>query len=220
MAKQHVRAVLFGAPGSGKGTQARLLADRFDVPHIGFGDLIRSEIEEKTPLGLLAKPYVDQAILAPDDLINAVLLSRFKKHDTEKGFIIEGFPRTIDQAIYLDTLTDKITIAIQLRVLDETVIARMVGRLTCKRCNFVFHEQTSPPAIPGICSVCGGRLYKRSDDREDLIRARLAAYHFMTEPLAGYYRQRGVFLPIKAELSVETVFHDTVKKMVKLGFSS
>ena len=218
MAKHKVRAVLFGPPGSGKGTQARLIADRFDVPYIGFGDLVRSEIKEKTPLGNLARPYVEQAMLAPDDLINAILLSRFKSFNPENGFVLEGFPRTTEQAGYLDKHA-KVTIAIQLRVPDETVVGRMIGRLTCKRCNFVFHEKTSPPAVPGICSVCGGKLYKRPDDREDLIRARLAAYHFMTEPLAGYYRQRGVLLPIKAELAIETVFEDIIKKMVKLGFS-
>lgn len=218
MAKNKVRAVLFGAPGSGKGTQARRIAEHFGVPYIGFGDIMRAEIKEKTPLGLLAKPYVEQAILAPDDLINAVLLSRLKGFQPEKGFVIEGFPRTIDQAVYLDKLA-RVTLAIHLRVADDVVLSRMLGRLNCKKCNFVYHEKTSPPKVAGICDLCGGKLFKRSDDREDLIKARLAAYHFMTEPLAGYYRQRGVFLPIKAELSVESVFQDVIKKMAKLGFS-
>jgi adenylate kinase len=218
MPRQKVRCVLFGAPGSGKGTQARLIAGHFKVPCIGFGDLVRAEIKDKTPLGLLAKPYVEQAMLAPDDLINAILLSRFKHFQPEKGFVIEGFPRTIDQAEYLDKLA-KVTIAIHLRVADQLVVDRMLGRLTCKKCQVVYHEKTAPPAKPGTCDACGGKLYKRPDDQEDLIRERLAAYHFMTEPLAGHYRQRGVFLPIKAELSVESVFQDVVKKMAKLGFS-
>jgi len=217
MRKKTIRAVLFGPQGCGKGTQGQLLADRFDIPLIGAGDLFRSEIAAKTQLGKLAKQYVDSGKLAPDELVNAVILSQLKKYDLSRGYILDGYPRNIEQANSMDRLS-KINLAIYIKISDAEAIRRLAGRRQCTDCKSTFHLTDAPSAKPGICSICSGPLKKRADDVEDIIRQRLAAFHFVTEPLAAYYRQQGVLLQINGEQSIQYVFADLIKKMAKLGF--
>lgn len=217
--KKPLRATLFGPQGCGKGTQGQLLADRFDIPLIGAGDMIRAEISESTSLGKLVKTYVDAGVLAPDELINAVVAHRLKQMDHPQGFILDGYPRNVEQATYLDRIAN-VSMAIQIKISDAEALRRLVGRLQCASCRQVYHLQDAPPVKPGICAVCGGKLFKRSDDTEEIISQRLAAYHFMTEPIAAYYRQRGVLLVVNGEQSIPYVFEDMVKKLTKLGFTA
>lgn len=217
MIRKKVKAVLFGPQGCGKGTQGQLLSERFDIPLIGAGDLFRAEISTKTQLGKLAKSYVDRGALAPDELVNAVIMSQLKKLDLSRGFILDGYPRNVEQASYLDRLA-KVNLAIYLKISDKEAVRRLVGRRQCKDCKFVYHLTDAPPVKPDICSLCGGPLIKRADDTEDIIRQRLAAFHFMTEPLASYYRQQGVLLTINADQTIPDVFADLIKKMARLGY--
>lgn len=216
--KKPLRVTLFGPQGCGKGTQGQLLADRFDIPLIGAGEMIRAEISEKTSLGRLVKTYVDGGVLAPDELVNAIVAHRLKQMDNPRGFILDGYPRNVEQATYLDRMA-KITMAIQVKISDTEALRRLVGRLQCHSCRQVYHETDAPPVKPGICAVCGGKLYRRSDDTQEVIKQRLAAYHFMTEPIAAYYRQRGVLLVVNGEQSIPYVFEDILKKLTKLGFT-
>ncbi len=217
MAVKKLRAVIYGPQGCGKGTQGLLLAERCDVALVGAGDLFRAEIAEETQLGKILKDYVDAGTLAPDEIVNAVMASRLKKIDTDRGFLLDGYPRNVEQATQLDRLL-KINLAICIKLSDTEAIRRLEGRLQCGRCKTVYHVTDAPPAKPGICSICGGKLKRRDDDRADAIVRRLAAYHFMTEPLGTYYRQRGVLLTVNGEQPIPYVFEDLVKKMAKLGF--
>ncbi|MFZ2804566.1 MAG: nucleoside monophosphate kinase [Patescibacteria group bacterium] len=217
--KKHIHAVLFGPQGCGKGTQGQLLAERFDIPLIGAGDLLRDEIREKTPLGAILQSYVDSGLLAPDEVVNAVLTQRMKKLDLSRGFILDGYPRNVEQAIQLDRVL-KINLAIYLKIADAEAVRRLLGRRQCVRCKTTFHLRDVPPAKPGICSVCGGKLEARADDTEEAIRKRLATFHFMTEPLVTYYRQHGAVLTVNGEQPIPYVFDDLIKKMAKLGFTS
>ncbi len=218
MIKQRIRAVLFGPQGCGKGTQGELLADRFDVPVIGSGEMFRAEITEKTHLGKIVQEYVDSGLLAPDEVVNAVVQQRLQKLDLSKGFILDGYPRNVEQATHLDRIM-KINLAIHVKISDTEAVRRLLGRRQCAKCKYVYNVTEAPPAIENVCSVCGGPIVKRADDTEDVIRRRLATFHFMTEPLASYYRQRGVLLVVNGEQSIPYVFEDLVKKMAKLGFT-
>lgn len=219
MIKKKLRAVLFGPQGCGKGTQGQLLAERFDVPFIGTGDMFRAEIEERTHMGKMLHEYVMNGLLAPDDLVHAVVTQRLKKLDLARGFILDGYPRNVEQATQLDRLV-KINLAIYLRISDAEAIRRLVGRRQCVRCRATYHVTDAPPVKSGICSVCGGKLAPREDDYEEAIQKRLATFHFMTEPLASFYRQRGVLLMVNGEQSIPYVFEELTRKMAKLGFSS
>jgi adenylate kinase len=217
MIRKRLRAVIFGPQGSGKGTQGQLLSERFGVPLIGAGDLFRAEIKEKTALGKLIEQYVTFGMLAPDELVNAIINKRLKEVAADAGFILEGYPRNVDQAESLDRLL-KITLAIQLKISDRESVRRLAGRRQCPACWTVYHITDAPPAHAGRCSLCGRALIKREDDHEDTIKQRLAAYHFITEPLAAYYRQRGVLLAVNGEQSIPFLFEELVKKTAKLGF--
>jgi len=212
-----IKAIIFGPQGSGKGTQGNLLSERLNIPIIGAGDVFRAEIAKKTKLGNLVNQYVQQGLLAPDEVVNAIIARQLKKTTLDKGFIFDGYPRNVDQAIYLGKLIT-INLAIQLKIDDEEVINRLQYRSQCSKCKTIYHDKEAPPVKPGICSVCGGKLAKRADDRPDIIAQRLKAYHFMTEPLAAYYREKGVLLVINANQSIPYVFEDVIKKMSKLGF--
>ncbi len=218
MSRKKIRAVLFGPQGCGKGTQGQLLAERFGIPIIGAGEFFRDEIAEGTTLGMLVKEYVEHGSLAPDELVNAIMTNRLKKTNLEKGFILDGYPRNVEQAQHLDKLL-KINNAIYLRVSDKEAVRRLLGRRQCATCRATFHATDVPSPIPAVCSICGGKLIQRSDDVEDLIVRRLASFHFITEPLVAYYRQKGTLLTINAEQPIAEVFKDLVKKMAKLGFA-
>ncbi len=212
-----LRVTLFGPQGSGKGTQGELLADRFDIPLIGTGELFREEIKSKSSLGKLVKSYVDAGTLAPDDLTNAVVQKHLKKQGSKRGFILDGYPRTVDQATQLDKFL-KISLAIHIRISDDEAVDRLSGRVQCTKCRQTYHLKHSPPIKKDMCAICGGDLVRRADDTPSVIRKRLETYHFMTEPLTRYYRQRGVLLNVNGDQPIPYVFEEIIKKMSRLGF--
>lgn len=217
MKRKRLQAILFGPPGSGKSTQAHLLADRFGVPWIGVGELCRAEILEETSLGKLVKQYVDRGMLAPDELVNTIVAKQIKAYGLEKGFVLDGYPKNIEQAQALSQYL-AVNLAIQIKLSDERSLERLLGRQQCSGCRAIFHEVATPLPKIGICPLCGSALHCRLDDREEVIRLRLAEYHFMTEPLASYYRQKGVLLAVNGDQGIESLFVELQKKVEKLGF--
>ncbi|MEM2026940.1 MAG: adenylate kinase [Candidatus Bathyarchaeia archaeon] len=186
-----MRIVLLGPPGSGKGTYASRLAVILGVPHISTGDMVREEIRAQTEIGKRIKEYSDRGELVPDDIIIAMLVERLKKPDAQKGFILDGFPRTLRQAEELEKFS-KIDLVVNLNVPDEIIIQRLSNRLVCKRCGAIYNRLTLKPKVDEVCDICGGELYQRDDDRPEVIRERLNVYRRSTEPLIYYYRERKV----------------------------
>lgn len=211
MRRKRLRAVIFGPQGAGKSLQALLLSERFVVPLVASGKAFREEMAEKSALGDLAKEYVEAGMFAPDELANAIFSRTLKRVDLEKGFVLDGYPRNVEQAEILDRLA-KVNLAIHLKISDATSVKRLGGRLMCRAC------RTIAPGSVRVCQNCGEKLSAREKDREETVRRRLAAYHFMTEPLASYYRQRGVLLAVNAEQSSADLTQELVRKLAKLGF--
>lgn len=191
-AKQTVVLILLGPPGAGKGTQAGMLSETLQLPHISTGDLLRSNIKEGTELGKTAKGYMDQGKLVPDALILDMLFARVAKEDCQKGYILDGFPRTLAQAKAYDERLEAgtKTIAINLALNNEIIVDRLSKRMTCKECNTPYHLLFSPPKKEGTCDACQGQLIQRSDDKEEVIKNRLAVYEEQTSPLIHYYTEK------------------------------
>jgi len=201
--------VLIGGPGSGKGTQAEQLQVHLDLPHIATGDLFRENLNKKTDLGMLAKSYMDKGALVPDDVTEAMVEERMARSDAKKGFILDGFPRTLPQA---QALTDIMNAAnrcingvIYIRVSDEEIVRRLSGRLICRNCQTPYHVDFKPPAVEGVCDACNGELYQRDDDNPNTIRARLKTFHGQTGPVINYYRDAGILVEIDGEGEVSKV---------------
>jgi adenylate kinase len=207
--------ILLGPPGAGKGTQAALVSRQAGVAHVATGDLFRENIRNQTELGKQAKAYVDRGELVPDQLTVRMLLDRLDRPDTQKGVLLDGFPRTVDQAKALDDAlkgrdqaVDKV---LYINVGEEEVIARLGGRWTCRQCGAVYHQVFSPPKTPGRCDQCGGELYQRDDDKPETVRNRLSVYTQQTAPLVDYYRQAGKLLEVNGEQNAEAVGKDLLK---------
>lgn len=190
------RVVLLGPPGAGKGTQAKLLQERFGACQISTGDILRKAMAEQTPLGKEASGYVNRGALVPDSVIVNLVAERLKEKDCEPGFILDGFPRTIAQAESLDAILKRMGLSLNcvlsVQVPEKTIVERLAGRRTCRNCGALAHVKFNPPKEPDVCDRCGGELYQRDDDREDTIAHRLKVYENQTTPLIGYYRQRGL----------------------------
>lgn len=218
MRKKCLRAVFFGPQGAGKSLQASLIAERFGMPLVSSGEAFREEVAERSALGDLASEYVDAGMFAPDELANATLGRKLKALDSERGFALDGYPRNVEQAEVLDRAS-RVTLAIQIKISDNVAVKRLAGRLVCRGCRTILHRDgmvSSSGARP--CPLCGGKLAPRPKDEEETVRRRLAAYHFMTEPLSGYYRQRGVLLAVNGEQTVAELFEELTRKLAKLGF--
>jgi len=204
-----MRLVILGLPGSGKGSQSRKISERFGIPQISTGDILRQAVKEGTELGRKARRYMKQGQLVPDLLMAKLVVQRLEEGDCQRGFILDGFPRTIVQAETLDDLLKKKNMALdavlKLQVSDETVIRRLSHRRLCSRCGADYNLLSSPPKEEGVCDRCGGSLYQREDDREETIARRLQVYHLQTKPLETYYRDRGTLLVFDAEGGVEGV---------------
>jgi adenylate kinase len=186
--------ILLGPPGAGKGTQAQKIVDRYHIPQISTGDILRGAVKEKTPLGVKAKGFMDQGKLVPDELVIGIIEQRLKAQDCKAGFILDGFPRTIAQAEALQPILSgmgkQIDHVINIEVDEEELVRRLTGRRTCKNCGAMFHVLFQPPKKEGICDRCGGPLYQREDDKEETIRTRLKEYQRQTAPLIDYYQQK------------------------------
>jgi len=205
-----MRLMLLGPPGAGKGTQAESISREFDIPHISTGDIFRENIRQGTELGRKAQDYMNQGLLVPDELVVDLVKDRLMKDDCKKGFLLDGFPRTIPQADALDAelskLDRKLDRAINIQVKKEVLIERAVGRRVCKVCGAAFHIKFKPPAIEGVCDRCGGELQQRKDDLEDTVIKRIEVYLEQTEPLIEYYSQKGILMNVDGEQDIQTVF--------------
>lgn len=206
-----MKIIMLGAPGAGKGTQAKMIADRYGIPHISTGDIFRANIKNGTKLGKEAKGYMDQGLLVPDELTVKLLLDRVAQEDCRDGYVLDGFPRNIPQAEVLDrALADqgeRIDYAVDVEVADRHIINRMSGRRACVGCGATYHIVNVPPKKEGICDVCGEALILREDDRPDTVTKRLAVYHEQTQPLIDYYKEKGILKSVDGTMPMEEVFH-------------
>lgn len=197
--------MLLGAPGAGKGTQAKRLVARMGVPQISTGDMLRAAVANGTELGLRAKAFMDGGQLVPDELVIGIVRERLSAADCAKGYILDGFPRTVEQAEALDAFAplDRV---VEIEVDPEDVVERLSGRRTCKACGAIYHVVHTPPAVEGVCDACGGALYQRSDDQEASIRERLVEYAKKTEPLSRWYEERGLLARVEGKGSPGEVY--------------
>jgi adenylate kinase len=209
--------ILLGAPGSGKGTQAKKISAQFSIPQISTGDMLREAVKNGTEMGIRAKSYMDQGGLVPDEVVVGIVRERLKAPDCREGFILDGFPRTIHQAEELDRvlreLGKEITIVLSLDVDENALMERLCGRRTCPGCGAMYHVKFNPPGAEGKCDKCGGELVQREDDREETIRTRLANYRKSTEPLIGYYKGRGRIRSVHASGEIDAIYNTIVKQL-------
>ncbi len=205
-----MKIIMLGAPGAGKGTQAKMIAEKYNVPHISTGDIFRSNIKNGTELGMEAKKYMDQGLLVPDQLTVKILLDRVAKDDCKNGYVLDGFPRTIPQAEVLDEalteLGDKIDYAINVEVPDENIVKRMSGRRACLNCGATYHIEHIPPKQDGICDACSKELVLRDDDKPETVKNRLEVYHKQTQPLIDFYSKKGVLKTVDGTVDMKDVF--------------
>ncbi len=205
-----MRLILLGPPGAGKGTQAKRLIERYGIPQISTGDILRAAVREGTELGRKAKQYMDAGQLVPDEVVIGIIRERLKEADCAKGFILDGFPRTVPQAEALKSVLAELGQAldhvVSIEVPDEDLVERLTGRRTCRSCGAMYHIKFSPPKQEGICDRCGGELYQRDDDREETIRARLKVYHEQTAPLVEFYEREGLLRRIDGVGSVDEIY--------------
>lgn len=207
-----MKIIMLGAPGAGKGTQAKKIADKYSIPHISTGDIFRANIKNGTELGKKAKTYMDQGLLVPDELVVDLVVDRVGQEDAKNGYVLDGFPRTIPQAKALDEalakLGDKVDYAINVEVPDENIINRMSGRRACVSCGATYHLVHIPPKTEGICDTCGAELILRDDDKPETVKKRLDVYHDQTQPLIDYYNGKGILKSVDGTQPMEKVFED------------
>ena len=205
-----MKIIMLGAPGAGKGTQAKMIADKYGVPHVSTGDIFRANIKNGTELGMEAKKYMDQGLLVPDELTVKILLDRVSQPDCKYGYVLDGFPRTIPQAEVLDKalaeLGESIDYAIDVDVPDENIVKRMSGRRACVSCGATYHVVHVPPKKEGICDRCGSELILRDDDKPETVKNRLDVYHKQTQPLIDFYTKKGVLKTVDGTVDMQDVF--------------
>jgi adenylate kinase len=213
--RRTMKIIMLGAPGAGKGTQAKMLAEKYSIPHISTGDIFRANIKEGTELGKKAKEYMDKGLLVPDELVVDLVIDRFKADDCKNGYILDGFPRTIPQAEALDAALaaqgDKMDYAINVEVPDENIVNRMSGRRACVGCGATYHIKYNPTKVEGICDVCGKELILRDDDKPETVLNRLKVYHDQTQPLIDYYGKAGIVKEVDGTVDMNDVFNAIVE---------
>ena len=198
-----MKLILLGAPGAGKGTQAEIISEKYNIPTISTGNIIRAALKNGTEMGLKAKSYIDAGNLVPDDVVIGIIKERLAESDCENGYILDGFPRTIPQAEALDDLGFDIDAALSIEVADQEIVKRMSGRRVCEKCGASYHTEFKKPAKEGICNVCGANLVIRKDDEPETVKNRLNVYHEQTEPLKDYYKSCGKLLTVEGQDKVE-----------------
>jgi adenylate kinase len=212
-----MRMVLLGPPGGGKGTQAQKLIEKYAIPQVSTGDLFRAAVKNQTELGKKAKEYMDKGSLVPDEIVIGMVKERLAKDDCKKGFILDGFPRTIAQAEALDKMLPelkmKLDAVVEIEVPDVEVVKRLSGRRTCTKCGAMYHVEFNAPKVAGKCDKCGGDLYQRDDDNEKTIKSRLDVYHNQTSPLVGYYQKKGIFKKVAGLGDISEIFSKVVKAL-------
>jgi len=206
--------ILLGPPGSGKGSQALLLKNHLNIPHISTGDLLREHISKGTELGRIFSSYVNAGKLGPDNLIIEMLLERIAKPDCKNGYILDGFPRTLEQAKQLDKhISNQNVLTLNLEISDKIIVERLSQRLICKNCGAPYHKKYAPPKISGKCDICSGELYQRKDDDAAIVKDRLIVYHSQTSPLIDFYREKNNLVDIACDQSKEEVFNSIQQKI-------
>jgi len=212
-----MKIVMLGAPGAGKGTQAKKIAESFGVPRISTGDIFRANIKNNTELGKKAKVYMDKGELVPDELVVDLIMDRFSEPDCSNGYVLDGYPRTIPQAEALDSAlkanNDSLDFAVNVDVPDEEIISRMSGRRACLKCGATYHTSFNPPKEEGVCDKCGEALVQREDDKEETVKNRLGVYHEQTEPLEKYYAEAGLLHNVDGTKNMDEVF-DSIKIII------
>ena len=210
-----MKIVMLGAPGAGKGTQAKMIAAKYQIPHISTGDIFRANIKNGTELGKKAKTYMDQGLLVPDELVCDLVVDRVQQDDCKKGYILDGFPRTIPQAESLDAalsrLGEAVDYAINVEVPDENIVKRMGGRRACVGCGATYHLVYAAPKKEGICDNCGAELILRDDDKPETVQKRLGVYHEQTQPLIDYYTKKGILKEVDGTMDMGDVFKAIVE---------
>lgn len=210
-----MKIVMLGAPGAGKGTQAKMIASKYQIPHISTGDIFRANIKNGTELGKKAKTYMDQGLLVPDELVCDLVVDRVQQDDCKKGYILDGFPRTIPQAESLDAalsrLGEAVDYAINIEVPDENIVKRMGGRRACVGCGATYHLVYAAPKKEGICDNCGAELILRDDDKPETVQKRLGVYHEQTQPLIDYYTKKGILKEVDGTMDMGDVFKAIVE---------
>ena len=210
-----MKIIMLGAPGAGKGTQAKIIDEKCGIPHISTGDIFRANIKNGTELGAKAKEYMDKGLLVPGELVCDLVVDRIQQADCEKGYILDGFPRTIPQAealeAALNAIEQKLDYAIDIDVPDENIINRMSGRRACVGCGATYHVVFNPTKVEGKCDVCGESLILRDDDKPETVKKRLDVYHTQTQPLIDFYTERKVLVEVDGTQSMDKVFDDIMK---------
>ena len=210
-----MKIIMLGAPGAGKGTQAKKIAGKYGVPHISTGDIFRANIKEGTELGKKAKTFMDQGLLVPDELVVDLVVDRLQQEDCKNGYVLDGFPRTIPQAESLDAalakLGEKMDYAIDVDVPDENIVNRMGGRRACVGCGATYHVVFNPTKTEGICDTCGEALILRDDDKPETVQKRLDVYHQQTQPLIDYYKKADILKTVDGTVDMEDVFKAIVQ---------
>ena len=210
-----MKIIMLGAPGAGKGTQAKKIAEKYNIPHISTGDIFRANIKNGTELGKKAKTYMDQGLLVPDELTVDLVIDRVGQDDCKDGYILDGFPRTIPQAECLDAALEKrgekVDFAINVEVPDENIVNRMSGRRACVGCGATYHIKYNPTKVDGVCDACGEKLVLRDDDKPETVQKRLGVYHDQTQPLIDYYTKSGVLKEVDGTVDMEDVFQAIVE---------
>jgi len=215
--------ILLGAPGAGKGTLAKMVAGKFDIPHLSTGDILRDNVNRETSVGNQAKEYMDNGKLVPDGIIIQMVEERVLEEDCETGFILDGFPRTIKQAEALKLIFGKLNVTINailnLEASQETIIKRLSGRRTCKNCGAIYHIKNIPPKVEDKCDKCGGKLYQRDDDKKDIVKKRLMVYKTQTKKLISYYKKQGSFYEVNANKKADEIFVEVCNYLDKVNKS-
>lgn len=209
--------VLLGPVGAGKGTQARRISERYHVPHVASGDLLRAHRSQKTPLGVEAARYMDRGALVPDELVISMILDRLRQPDAKHGILLDGFPRTVAQARALDKELEgagrALKVALYLNVPYEILLERAAGRWTCRNCGATYNYRVNPPSKPGVCDVCGGELFQREDDRPDVVSERINVYLRDTVPVVDYYREHGILREVDGAADIDAVAGDIQRQL-------
>ena len=205
-----MKIIMLGAPGAGKGTQAKKIAAKYGIPHISTGDIFRANIKNGTELGKKAKTYMDQGLLVPDELVVDLVVDRVNQDDCKNGYVLDGFPRTIPQAEALtealEKMGQKVDFAIDVNVPDENIVKRMGGRRACVTCGATYHMVYAPTKKEGMCDTCGGELILRDDDKPETVQKRLNVYHDQTQPLIDYYTSQGILRTVDGTVDIDDVF--------------
>ena len=214
LGENSMKIIMLGAPGAGKGTQAKRIAAKYEIPHISTGDIFRANIKNGTELGKKAKAYMDQGALVPDELTCDLVMDRIAQEDCKNGFVLDGFPRTIPQAKALDTaltkINQKMDFAVDVDVPDENIVNRMSGRRACLSCGATYHLIFNPTKAEGVCDACGNEIVLRDDDKPETVQKRLSVYHDQTQPLIDYYREQNILQSVDGTKPMDEVFSDIV----------